>query len=247
VHETIEAWGIPLRDLFGMTETGAIGAQADIWPAPAAPIRALRSCQVRSASDGELCLKSPGNVTGYWNDREATAGLIDRDGFVHSGDIAEINARGEFRIVDRKKDILITSGGRNVAPALVENALRCSPYMSEVIVFGDRRNYIAALIEIDFENVAQWARERQIAYTGHLSLSQNDRVVRLIAGEIERLNQRLARVEQVKKFRILPKELIPEDGDTTPTRKVKRAHAYKLFGHLVEEMYAENLGAAVNA
>ena len=133
---------------------------------------------------------------------------------------------------------MITSGGKNIAPATVENALRCSPYISEVIVFGDKRKYVTALIEIDFENVAQWARQHHIPYTGYLSLSQNEKVISLIATEIEQLNERLARVEQVKKFKILPKELVPEDGDTTPTRKIKRTHAYKLFGTLVEEMYA---------
>src|SRR5439155_17992846 len=124
-------------------------------------------------------------------------------------------------------------------PATVENALRASPYISEIIVLGDSRKYLTALIEIDFENVAHWARQQQIAYTGVANLSKNERVVRLIAAEVERLNAQLARVEQVKKFRILPKELIPEDGETTPTRKIKRAHAYKLFGALVEEMYTE--------
>ena len=122
----------------------------------------------------------------------------------------------------------------------MENALRCSAYISEVIVFGDQRKYVSALIEIDFENVAQWARNNHIPYTGYMSLSQNERVIKLITREIEQLNERLARVEQVKKFRILPKELVPEDGDTTPTRKVKRAHAYKLFGHIVDEMYDED-------
>jgi long-chain acyl-CoA synthetase len=141
---------------------------------------------------------------------------------------------------------LITSGGKNIAPATVENALRCSPYVSEVIVFGDKRKYITALIEIDFENVAQWARQRQIPYTGYMSLSQNEKVIRLITEEIQELNGRLARVEQVKKFKILPKELVPEDGDTTPTRKIKRTHAYKLFGSLVEEMYANDSVLDVN-
>jgi len=187
-----------------------------------------------------LCMKSPGNVAGYWNDEAATSALLDEEGYVRSGDIAIARADGAFRIVDRKKDILITSGGKNIAPATIENALRCSPYISEIIAFGDQRKYVTALVEIDFENVAQWARQRQIAYTGHMSLAQNQRVIDLIAGEIHAFNQRLARVEQVKKFRILPKELVPEDGDTTPTRKVKRAHAYKLFGALVEAMYAED-------
>jgi long-chain acyl-CoA synthetase len=170
----------------------------------------------------------------------ATRGLLDADGYVRSGDIATVFESGAFKIIDRKKDILITSGGKNIAPAAVENALRCSPYISEVIVFGDQRKYITALIEVDFENVAQWARQRQISYTGYMSLSQDSRVAQLIATEIEQLNQRLSRVEQVKKFKILTKELAPEDGDTTPTRKVKRAHAYKLFGTIVEDMYADD-------
>ena len=241
VHETVEVWGIPLRDIFGMTETGGIGAQSGAWPSPSTPIRPISSCEVRTTDDGELCLRSLGNVTGYWNDKAATASLFDSDGFVHTGDIVEVHADGSFRVIDRKKDILITSGGKNIAPATVENALRCSPYISEVIVFGDQRKYIVALIEIDYENVSQWARQREIAYTGHLNLTQNEKIVQLIKNEVEHLNQRLARVEQVKKFKILPKELVPEDGDTTPTRKVKRSHVYKLFGSLVEEMYAEEI------
>jgi long-chain acyl-CoA synthetase len=240
VHETLEAWGIPMRDMFGMTETGGIGAQAGKWPAPDSAIRPMAACQVRVSEDGELCLRGPGNVIGYWNDEAASKVLFDGDGYVRSGDIATVFEGGAFRIVDRKKDILITSGGKNIPPAMVENALRCSAYISEVIVFGDQRKYVTALIEIDFENVAQWARQRHIPYTGYMSLSRNEKVVQLIAEEVQELNQRLARVEQVKKFRILSKELVPEDGDTTPTRKVKRAHAYKLFGDMVEDMYAED-------
>jgi long-chain acyl-CoA synthetase len=241
VHETLGSWGIAVRDMFGMTETGGIGAQTGKWPAPQSAIHPMTACDVRVSLDGELCLRSPGNVVGYWNDETASRALFDSHGYVCSGDIVTVGHKGAFRIVDRKKDILITSGGKNIAPAAVENALRCSPYISEVIVFGDKRKYIAALIEIDFENVAQWARQRQLPYTGYMSLSQNEKVVELIAREIDKLNQRLAQVEQVKKFRILTKELVPEDGDTTPTRKVKRAHAYKLFGQLVEEMYGEDV------
>ncbi len=240
VHETIQAWGIPLRDLFGTTETGCVGAQIARWPAPGDAIVPASCREVRAAADGELCIRGTGAVTGYWTDDKATAALFDADGFVQTGDIATYDADGAFRIVDRKKDILITSGGKNIAPATIENALRASPYISEVIVFGDSRKFITALIELDFENVAHWARQQQIPYTGVTSLAANDRVGELIGREIARLNQQLARVEQVKNFRILPKELIPEDGDTTPTRKIKRAHAYKLFGHLVEEMYAED-------
>jgi long-chain acyl-CoA synthetase len=247
VHEKLQAWGIPIRDMFGMTETGGIGAQVGKWPAPDSGIKPMTACQVHLCDDGELCLRSPGNVIGYWNEEAASKALFDADGFVRSGDVATLLDSGGFRIVDRKKDILITSGGKNIAPAAVENALRCSPYISEVIVFGDQRKYITALIEIDFEHVAQWARQARIPYTGYMSLSRNEDVIGLIAREIEQLNQRLARVQQVKKFRILPKELVPEDGDTTPTRKVKRTRTYKVFGELVEAMYAEdNLTSAVN-
>jgi long-chain acyl-CoA synthetase len=247
VHEKLQAWGVPIRDMFGMTETGGIGAQVGKWPAPDAGIMPMTACQAHVSNDGELRLRSPGNVIGYWNEEAASKALFDADGFVRSGDVATLFENRAFRIVDRKKDILITSGGKNIAPAAVENALRCSPYISEVIVFGDRRKYITALIEIDFEHVAQWARQSHIPYTGYMSLSQNESVIGLIAREIDQLNGRLARVEQVKKFRILPKELVPEDGDTTPTRKVKRTRTYKVFGELVEAMYAEdNLTSAVN-
>jgi long-chain acyl-CoA synthetase len=240
VHETIQAWGIPLRDLYGTTETGCVGAQAARWPAPSDPIVPVSCREVRVVADGELCIRGAGAVTGYWTDEQATSALFDADGFVQTGDICTCDAAGAFRIVDRKKDILITSGGKNIAPATIENALRASAYVNEVIVFGDSRKFITALIEIDFENVAHWARQHGIPYTGFTNLATNERVVDLIGAEIERLNRQLARVEQVKKFRILPKELIPEDGDTTPTRKIKRMHAYKLFGALVEEMYAED-------
>ncbi len=246
VQETLQAWGIPVRDLFGTTETGCVGAQAGAWPAPDAPIVPVSCREVRLAGDGELCIRGLGAVTGYWNDQKASAALFDGDGFVQTGDIATGDGNA-FRIVDRKKDILITSGGKNIAPATVENALRASPYISEVIVFGDNRKFITALVEIDFENVAHWARQNRIAYTGLLSLTENARTVDLIGREIARLNERLSRVEQVKKFRILPKELVPEDGDTTPTRKIKRNHAYRLFAALVEDMYADDRRAAVSA
>jgi long-chain acyl-CoA synthetase len=241
IHETLGGWGLPLRDMFGMTETGGIGAQRGVWPASDAPIYPVSSCEVRLGADGELLLRGLGNISGYWRDEAASAALIDDHGFVHTGDIATLDNQGSFRIVDRKKDILITSGGKNIAPAAVENALRSSSYISEVIVFGDQRKFITAVIEIDFENVSQWARQNEIPYTGYLNLAQNRRVVALIRTEVERLNQQLARVEQVKKFVILPKELVPEDGDTTPTRKVKRASTYNRFKDLIEGMYAEDL------
>ena len=146
---------------------------------------------------------------------------------------------GHFRIVDRKKDIMVTSGGKNISPSEIENLLKGSPFISEAILFADARNFPSALIEIDFETVSDWARQHGIAYTGFTSLAQHPRVVELIGEEIEKANAQLARVEQVKKFRIIPKELDPEEGDTTPTRKVKRKHIYSMFEDLVEGMYRD--------
>jgi len=141
--------------------------------------------------------------------------------------------------VDRKKDVLITAGGKNVSPAQVENALRASPYVSEAAVFGDGRKYLVALIEVDYETVAEWARAHGVLYTGYTSLAHHPEVNTLIAAEVEKANGDLARVEQVKAFRILPKELDPEEeGEPiTPTRKVKRRLMLQRFQALVDGMY----------
>lgn len=239
IQEAVQAWGIPLRDFFGATEVGVIGAHEGHWPPPGAPIRPFDSCDVRRGAQGELLVRGPGLLHSYWNDPAATAALYSPEGYVDTGDLITLEPDGAFRVVDRKKEIIITSGGKNVSPALVETVMKGSPYMSEVIVFGDQRKYIVALIEIDFESVAHWARQNEISYTGFASLASHERVVALIAAEVEELNCRLARVEQIKKFRLLTHELVPEDGDTTPTRKVKRAKAYERFRELVESMYEE--------
>jgi long-chain acyl-CoA synthetase len=152
---------------------------------------------------------------------------------------------GHFRIIDRKKDIMVTAGGKNIAPSEIENLLKSSSFVSEAVLFADGRKFPSALIEIDFDTVADWARQHGVLYTGFTSLSQHPRVGELIAQEIEKVNAQLARVEQVKKFRIIPKELDPEAGDTTPTRKVKRKHMYVLFKDLVEEMYRDDAEARI--
>jgi long-chain acyl-CoA synthetase len=154
---------------------------------------------------------------------------------------------GHFRIIDRKKDIMVTAGGKNIAPSEIENQLKSSSYISEAVLFADARKFPSALIEVDFDTVADWARHHSVVYTSFTSLAQHPRVIELIGREIEQVNAQLARVEQVKKFRILPKELDPEEGDTTPTRKVKRKHMYALFKDLVEDMYRDDSEARIEA
>jgi long-chain acyl-CoA synthetase len=238
-----QSWGIPLRDLYGITEGTLVFSQVGRFPAPASPgVPAYRK-EVRLAEDGEVLVGGPGLFTAYWEDPESTQAAMP-DGYLRTGDVAE-ETDGRFRIVDRKKDLMITAGGKNITPALVENAVKSSPYISEAILLADGRPFPTCLVELDFDTAAQWARERGISYAGFTDLTEQQQVRDLIEAEIGKANERLARVEQVKKFRIIPKELDPEEGDTTPTRKVKRKHAYDLFGDLIEEMYgSEPVGSA---
>jgi long-chain acyl-CoA synthetase len=144
-----------------------------------------------------------------------------------------------LKLVDRARDFIVTAGGKTLSPSYIENVLRASPYISEAMVIGHARKYLTALIEIDFETVADWARNHDVAYTGFTSLAENPAVRKLISGEIERANVELARVETIKAFRILPKVLDPEEeGEpVTPTRKLKRAQMLERFKGLVESMY----------
>ena len=238
IQETWEIWGVNVRNLYGITEGGYVLCQRAAFPHPAIGGAPIFPREVKLGGDGELMVRGPGLFRGYWRNDEGTRATM-QDEWLATGDVAEDNGKGEFRIVDRKKDIMITSGGKNIAPSEIENLLKSSPYISEAALVGDGRKFVTALIEIDFGTVSEWARQNKIIYSSFQSLVSHEEVVKLIGREIEEVNERLARVEQVKKFRILPKELDPEEGDTTPTRKIKRKHLYVLFGDLIEGMYAE--------
>jgi long-chain acyl-CoA synthetase len=234
-----QIWGVDLRNLYGITEHTLVLCQCEPFQEPGDAGTPLFPKEVQLAPDGEILVRGPGVFCGYWKNDEATRQVI-QDGWLHTGDVAELMANGRFRIVDRKKDIMVTSGGKNIAPSEIENLLKSSAYISEAILFADARRYPSALIEIDFDTVSDWARQHGIIYTSFTSLAQQPGVIELISREIEQSNAQLARVEQIKKFRIIPKELDPEEGDTTPTRKVKRRHIYAMFQDLVEDMYREN-------
>ena len=194
--------------------------------------------EVKLADDGEILVRSPDLFEGYWNNPEASAAVLGDAGWMRTGDVGEWR-EGRLRLIDRARDFLVTMGGKTISPSFIENALRASPYFAEVVVFGHGRKYLTALVEIDFETVADWARANDVAYTGFTNLSQHPRVVALIRREIDRANEELSRVEQIKAFRILPKALDPEEeGEpVTATRKVKRQLMYERFKALVDEMY----------
>jgi long-chain acyl-CoA synthetase len=187
---------------------------------------------------GEIQTKHPANFPGYWNKPEATAETFTEDGWLKTGDVGVWVNGTHVKIVDRIKHIIITSGGKNISPSEIENSLKASPYIKEAMVIGDGRKYLTALIGIELDVVGDWALRRQITYTTYRDLSEKPEVIDLIQGVINETNDKFARVEQVKKFRMIPKELDHEDGELTATQKLKRSAMDDMFGELIEEMYS---------
>jgi long-chain acyl-CoA synthetase len=233
------AIGIPVREGYGMTEcTGFSFVQREGDVRLGTVGRPIPGLEFRIAADGELLKKGDCVFQGYYRDAEATAATV-QDGWLHTGDVAELDPDGHLRIVDRKKAIFVTAGGKNVSPSLVENALKVSPYIKEAVVVGDGEKFLAALVQIDFEHVGQWATERRLLYTNFKSLARLDEVRELVAAEIDRANDGLAPVEQVRAFRLLEKELDHDDDEVTATMKVRRRTIYRKFAPLIEEIYGE--------
>ena len=194
--------------------------------------------EVRIAEDGEILVRSESVFKGYYNNPQATEETLI-DGWLHTGDVGEFDEEGNLRIIDRKKDIIITAGGKNIAPQYIENKLKFSLYINDAIVIGDRRKYLTAIIVLDEENTVNYAQENKIQFSTYRDLANNEKIHELIAAEVEAVNRELARVEQIRKFRILPKRLYEEDGEVTPTMKVKRQRINTLFADLIAEMYGE--------
>ncbi len=236
-----QIYGLNLSEFYGQTETGGaiISAQGDRFPKPGDVGRPPTGWELRFGDKSEILIRGNDVFEGYWKSPDKTAEVLDGEGWLHTGDVGELGPDGRLKIIDRVRDIIVTSGGKTISPTHIENTLRAGPYISEIVVFGHMRKYISALVEIDYDTVAAWARQNNISYGGFTSLAEHARVTDLIGSEIERMNKDLARVEQVKTFRIIPKELDPEEeGEpVTPTRKVKRHLMYDKFKDLVEAMY----------
>ena len=231
--------GIPMHEVYGMTENTAVatgnrpgrvklGTVGE--PQPGVEVRI-------DERTGEILTRHPGTFVGYFRDPEATAAAKTADGWLRTGDVGEWVDGTHVKITDRMKDIVITAGGKNVAPSEIENALKVSPYIKEAIVIGDRRPYLTALIGIELDTVGEWAQRRRLVYTTYRDLSEKPEVLALIQSIVDGVNGRHATVEQIKKFRMLPKELDHEDGELTGSQKVKRGAIATTFGGLVEEMY----------
>jgi long-chain acyl-CoA synthetase len=232
--------GVRMHEVYGMTENTAIATgnrPGRVKLGTVGEPQVDSELRIDEAT-GEILTRHPGVFVGYFQDPEATARAKTADGWLHTGDIGEWVDGTHVKITDRAKDILITSGGKNVAPSEIENALKASPYVKEAVVIGDRRPYLTALIGIELDTVGEWAQRRGLPYTTYRDLSEKPEVRELVQSIVDEVNVRHATVEQIKKFTMLPKELDHEDGELTATQKVKRAAIAKLFADLVEQLYA---------
>jgi long-chain acyl-CoA synthetase len=239
-HEILKFFqsiGIPIREGYGLTETTGITHISDAENFKLGTVgRNLPGANVKIAEDGEILIQHGGIFQGYFKEPEATAAALE-GGWFHTGDVGEVDSEGYLKITDRKKDLIITAGGKNVAPQYIENLLKFSPYITDAVVIGDRRKYITALIVIDEENVVKYAQDQKVQYTTFASLTRTEEVIKLISDEVEKVNKQIARVENIRKFRLLDKKLYTEDGEVTPTMKVKRKSIAEQYKNIIEEMY----------
>ena len=229
--------GVPLVEVYGMTETsGMVLGQRPDAIVPATVGVPTLGVQTRVSDQGELQVRGPVVFQGYYKNPEATAAAIV-DGWLHTGDVVS-EVDGAWRIVDRLKDIMITAGGKNLTPSEVENAMKASPYIKECVIVADARRFVAALVQIDFETVAQWAQAHGVVFTHFRSLAEHPEVRGLVQREIDAGNARLAPVAQIRRFHLLTKELDHDDGEVTATMKVRRASVTKAYAAEIEALYA---------
>lgn len=228
--------GVPLVELYGMTETsgGVLGQSVDDVVVGTVGT-AMKGISVDLAGDGEILVRGPAVFEGYYKNEAATAAAIV-DGWLHTGDVAEQAGR-HIKIVDRKKDIMITAGGKNLSPTEIEHAVKTSPFIKECIVFGDRRKYVAALIQIEIETVGKWAEMKGIAFTNYKNLSQHPAVRELVTADVDKANDTLAQVARIRRFEILDKELDHDDGEVTATMKVRRQAIEAKYAEAIKRLY----------
>ena len=231
------AIGLDLFELYGQTECSGITSSNRAGENRLGSIgRAVPHAEMKIAEDGEIIYAGPHIFKGYLNQAEKTAETVI-DGWLHSGDVGSVDNEGYYKITDRKKDIIITAGGKNITPSEIENQLKFSPYISDAVIIGDKRKYLTCLVMIDHENVLQYAQDLNVPFTDYASLCAREEVVGLINEEVEKVNQNFARVETVKKFTIIDQELTADDEELTATMKLKRSKVAENYKGLIDAMY----------
>lgn len=231
------AIGLNILEGYGMTESSGITSGIRLGTFRFGTVGLpLEGVEVKLSEEGEIMVKADSVFKGYFKNEEATRKTI-QDGWLYTGDVGEIDETGHITITDRKKDIIITAGGKNIAPQYIENKLKCSAYINDAVVVGEKRKFVSALIVLDEENINKYAQDNKVVYQTYADLASNEQINELISNEVNTVNNDLSRVEAVKKFAILPKRLYQEDGDVTPTMKVKRNAINDNYKDLIESMY----------
>ena len=229
--------GIDMREGWGMTETSGVGTAFYTREIKLGHVgRAVNDSEIRIADDGEILFRGPGVFCGYLNKPEQTKETL-KDGWLHTGDVGEMDNYGNIKITDRKKDIIITAGGKNISPSEIENELKFSPFVSDAVVIGDKRKFLSCLIMIDEENVMKHAQDNDIPFSNFESLCKSKEIVELIDNEVSSVNKKFANVEQIKKFSLIDTQLTAEDDELTPTMKLKRKFINQKYSDVIENMY----------
>ncbi|MPY91705.1 MAG: AMP-binding protein [Acidimicrobiia bacterium] len=231
-----QVWGVPLRELYGLTEHGGVAAlQVAAAPEPGGGLEPVPGTELRLAGDAEILLRGPGVFRGYWQDEQATARAVDAEGWLHTGDVGRQGAAG-IEVVDRRTNLLAVAGAEQVPASVVEHALTFGPYVRDAMVVAHGRPHVGALVEIDYDNVADWARREHVLYTSFTSLATNPRVSELVGRVVEEANLRLAEagLPPVRVFRLLPREL---DEEVAPTHALRRDRVEAAFGELIDDMF----------
>jgi long-subunit acyl-CoA synthetase (AMP-forming) len=238
VAEFFAALGLPLVEVYGMTETSAVATgnrPGKLKIGTVGP--ALAGVEIRLADDGEVLVRGPVNTPGYFKQPEATAELIDAEGWLHTGDVGELDGDGYLKIVDRKKELIITSSGKNLSPANIEGLLKEHPLIGQVLVYGDDRPYVVALIVLDHELAPAWAARNGLGAGDLAQLAASEPALREVQLAVDAANQRLARIEQVKRFEILPVEWTAESEELTPTLKLRRRIIHAKYAERIDALY----------
>jgi long-chain acyl-CoA synthetase len=231
--------GIAIYDVYGMTETSAVvTANGPAGFRLGSVGRAITGVEVRLGEDDEILVRGPVTTPGYFKQEDATRALVDEDGWLHTGDIGKLDEDGFFYVVDRKKEMIITSAGKNIAPSNIENLLKESPLVGHALVFGDARPYCVAVLTLDGEIAPVLAQRHGIEFTDLADLAQNPQILALVQQSVDAANERLSRPEQVKKWELLPTEWTAESEELTPTLKLKRRVVHAKYQDVLERLYA---------
>ncbi|HEX4953743.1 MAG TPA: long-chain fatty acid--CoA ligase [Thermoanaerobaculia bacterium] len=245
IAEFFHAADLLILEGYGLTESSAASFVNRVQSYKFGTVGpAVPGLEVKIADDGEILLRGRGIMKGYYNLPEATAESLDADGWLHTGDIGELDEESRLKITDRKKDIIVTAGGKNVAPQYVENLIKTAvPFVSQVVMLGDRRPFCIALVTINPETVGGWAKAHGIADTDYVALAGNSAVQDLLWGEIKKVNQRLATYEQIKKIAVLPRDFTQESGELTPKMSIKRKVVERNYADLIEGFYKDTMAS----